>query len=344
MQREDDRQRLLPVVPRRQVHRVAPGLALSLQRLRDERPRRGSTLRGRGQGPCHQRHRRHTHGAVSLRPGNYWPGRTTHLSCGPAGPSMSSIQIIRDFASPQEGFSRTLRVYTPDGYDPHSDRRYPILYLHDGQNVFAHPESAVLDTWCANRVLDGYVHEGQLEPWIVVAVDHGLNRLAEYSPWDEPRSGVQARAEPYVRFFVETLKPFVDQPLAHAPGARVDRRHGLVARRPDVALPGLEVPRAVRPHRRHVPVGDVELRPALLASGRPIPAAGRASTWTRARTRSSIRWAGRCSTATPRATSTSTSSTWATPTTRCALVLDPDGKPPRAGLAAPAAHRRCAGC
>jgi len=123
---------------------------------------------------------------------------------------MSSIQIIRDFYSPQEGFHRTLRIYIPDGYEPHSGQRYPVLYLHDGQNVFAHPESAVFDTWCLNHVLDSYVHQGQLEPWLVVAVDHGHNRLGEYSPWDEPRSGITARAEPYVRFFVETLKPFVD--------------------------------------------------------------------------------------------------------------------------------------
>ncbi|MDY7231002.1 alpha/beta hydrolase [Hyalangium rubrum] len=124
---------------------------------------------------------------------------------------MSSIQIIRDFASPQEGFSRTLRIYTPDGYDPAaSDRRYPVLYLHDGQNVFAHPESALYDTWCANHALDSLVREGQLEPWIVVAVDSRDNRLSEYSPWDEPRSHVLARGEPYVRFFVDTLKPFID--------------------------------------------------------------------------------------------------------------------------------------
>ncbi|MBN1206969.1 MAG: alpha/beta hydrolase [Myxococcaceae bacterium] len=123
---------------------------------------------------------------------------------------MGSIQIIRDFFSPQEGFPRTLRIYTPHGYDPSSGHRYPVLYMQDGQNVFAHPESAVYDTWCANHAMERLVGEGRLEPWIIVAVDHGLARLAEYSPWDEPRSQVTARAEPYVRFFVDTLKPFID--------------------------------------------------------------------------------------------------------------------------------------
>ncbi|MFL5347930.1 MAG: alpha/beta hydrolase [Hyalangium sp.] len=123
---------------------------------------------------------------------------------------MSTIQIIRDFPSPQEGTTRSLRIYTPEGYDPSSDRRYPVLYMHDGQNVFAHPESAIYDTWCTNQVLDAMVHEGQVEPWLIVAVDSSPDRLAEYSPWDEPRSRVSARGESYVRFVVEALKPFID--------------------------------------------------------------------------------------------------------------------------------------
>jgi predicted alpha/beta superfamily hydrolase len=123
---------------------------------------------------------------------------------------MGSIHILRDFFSPAEGFARTLRIYLPDGYDASSDRRYPVLYMHDGQNVFAHPESAIYDTWCANVALDRLVGEGRLEPWIIVAVDSTLHRLAEYSPWDEPRSQVVARGGEYVRFAVETLKPFIE--------------------------------------------------------------------------------------------------------------------------------------
>jgi predicted alpha/beta superfamily hydrolase len=42
--------------------------------------------------------------------------------------------------------------------------------------------------------------------------------MSEYSPWDEPRSNVSARGEPYVRFFVETLKPFIDSHFRTRPG------------------------------------------------------------------------------------------------------------------------------
>lgn len=123
---------------------------------------------------------------------------------------MGHVHIIRDFASPQEGFTRTVRIYTPDGYDHAPHHRFPVLFMHDGQNVFAHPESAVFDTWCANLTLEHLVGEGRAEPWIIVGIDSGPGRLEEYSPWNESRANVQARGEAYARFIVETLKPYVD--------------------------------------------------------------------------------------------------------------------------------------
>lgn len=131
---------------------------------------------------------------------------------------MGHVHIIRDFASPQEGRTRTVRIYTPDAYDSAPGRRFPVLYMHDGQNVFAHPESAVFDTWCANLALERLVAGGRVEPWLIVAVDSTHERLAEYSPWDEPRSNVPARAAPYVRFLVETLKPYLERNYRTRPG------------------------------------------------------------------------------------------------------------------------------
>lgn len=131
---------------------------------------------------------------------------------------MGYVHIIRDFPSPQEGFTRTVRIYTPDGYDEHGPHRYPVLYMHDGQNVFAHPESALFDTWCANHALEAMVSEGRLEPWIIVAVDSGAGRLQEYSPWDEPRSHIRARGPQYARFLIEQLKPYVDRVYRTRPG------------------------------------------------------------------------------------------------------------------------------
>jgi predicted alpha/beta superfamily hydrolase len=132
---------------------------------------------------------------------------------------MGHVHILRDFHSLPEGFTRTLRIYTPDAYDARPHERFGVLYMHDGQNVFAHPESARFDTWCANHALEQVMAEGSVGPWIIVGVDSGPGRLHEFSPFDEPRAGVQARAEPYARFLVEHLKPWVDRVYRTRPDA-----------------------------------------------------------------------------------------------------------------------------
>jgi len=124
---------------------------------------------------------------------------------------MGYVHILRDFPSPAEHALRTVRIYTPDGYDQRPDARYPVLYMHDGQNVFAHPESARFDTWCANETMDWLSREGRIEPWLIVAVDHGPGRLEDFSPWDHPQVNVVARGSMYADFVVHHLKPYVDR-------------------------------------------------------------------------------------------------------------------------------------
>ncbi|MBX5482878.1 MAG: alpha/beta hydrolase [Myxococcaceae bacterium] len=125
---------------------------------------------------------------------------------------MGHIQILRDVPSRAEGFSRTLRIFTPARYDRAPHERFGVLYMHDGQNVFEHPESVRHGgaTWAADVTLEGLIDAGRIGPWIIVAVDHGLGRFEDYSPWDEPRVGVRARGERYARFLIDELKPWVD--------------------------------------------------------------------------------------------------------------------------------------
>jgi len=137
---------------------------------------------------------------------------------------MGFVQIVRDFASPPEGISRKLRIYTPDAYDAEPDCRFPVLYMQDGQNVFSHPESALFHTWCANATLEQMVRDRRIGPWIIVAVDHGADRFAEYSPWPEPRLKAAGRGRLYGEFLVNHLKPWIDRTyrtLADAPSTAV---------------------------------------------------------------------------------------------------------------------------
>jgi predicted alpha/beta superfamily hydrolase len=118
---------------------------------------------------------------------------------------MGTLQILRDFFSHPEQVIRTLRIYTPDGYDRQSEKTYPVLYVFDGQNIFAHPESATYDTWCLNWTMEKLVASGQLEDWIIVGIDHLDDRLTEYSSW------LGGRANLCADFLVNHLKPFIDR-------------------------------------------------------------------------------------------------------------------------------------
>jgi predicted alpha/beta superfamily hydrolase len=132
---------------------------------------------------------------------------------------MGTLQIHRDFHSHVEGMNRTLRIHLPDAALVASDQRFPVLYMHDGQNVFAHPESAVFDTWCANQAMDALVQHGTLQPWIIVGVDSGPSRMADYSPWQDVTMEEPGRADNYLRFVVEELKPWVDRTFRTRPDA-----------------------------------------------------------------------------------------------------------------------------
>ena len=130
---------------------------------------------------------------------------------------MGDIQIFRDVHSHAEGFPRTVRVFTPSLYRDLPHERFGVLYMQDGQNVFEHPESARHPTWAASHAMEALVSSGAIGPWMIVAVDHGMGRFEDYSPWDEPRADVKARGDVYARFLIEELKPWVDRTFRTRP-------------------------------------------------------------------------------------------------------------------------------
>ena len=119
------------------------------------------------------------------------------------------------FAMPQLGRQRRVLVYLPADYAKQPGRRYPVLYLHDGQNVFDDATSYGGE-WGVDETLDQLRRTGQdATGSIVVAIDNGNEfRSDEYIPWpsaalkDQPHQGGQGGA--YVDFLAQTLKPYVD--------------------------------------------------------------------------------------------------------------------------------------
>ena len=127
----------------------------------------------------------------------------------PASTRTASVTILDTaFAIPQLGRTRRVWIYLPPDYAS-SARRYPVLYLHDGQNVFD-AATAFSGEWGVDESLDS-LHAAGIPVPIVVAVDNGGDRrLDEYSPWRNPRYG-GGEGDEYVDWIVGDLKPFIDR-------------------------------------------------------------------------------------------------------------------------------------
>jgi predicted alpha/beta superfamily hydrolase len=115
------------------------------------------------------------------------------------------IQIHENMSGP--GIRpRDVQVWVPPGYGDHgplSEKRYPVLYMHDGQNVFNPRTSTLGIAWEADRTAERLISEGGMKDIIIVAVNHTPDRMAEYS--DSPKG------RNYMCFIVEVLKPFIDR-------------------------------------------------------------------------------------------------------------------------------------
>jgi predicted alpha/beta superfamily hydrolase len=106
--------------------------------------------------------------------------------------------------------ARDVVVYLPPGYDA-SEARYPVLYLHDGQNLFD-PDTAHVQGqhWRIGETADALIAAGTLPPLIVVGVANaGSERIHEYTPTADARLG-GGLADAYGRFLIDELKPTID--------------------------------------------------------------------------------------------------------------------------------------
>ncbi len=106
--------------------------------------------------------------------------------------------------------ARDITVYLPSSYLMDETRRWPVLYLHDGQNLFDGAEAFIPgQSWRVHETAEGLAQSGHSTPLIIVGVHNtGPARLNEYTPTVYKGRGGQAKI--YGRFLVEELKPFID--------------------------------------------------------------------------------------------------------------------------------------
>jgi predicted alpha/beta superfamily hydrolase len=121
------------------------------------------------------------------------------------------LDRIPQFESKILGNTREVVVYLPAGYDEHPDRRYPVLYMHDGQNLFEAGRAFGGNPWRLGEAADQAIGNRTAEPMIIVGVDNaGEARIDEYTPTHDPEKKAGGRAGEYARMMIEELKPLVD--------------------------------------------------------------------------------------------------------------------------------------
>lgn len=121
----------------------------------------------------------------------------------------SNVKIIDTaFYIPQLNRYRRIWIYLPPDYNQNR-KRYPVLYMHDGQNLFDEATS-YSGEWGVDEYLDAQFKSSK-QSAIVVGVDNGLNfRMSEYNLWEFQNFG-KGEGDQYVDFLVKTLKPFIDK-------------------------------------------------------------------------------------------------------------------------------------
>jgi predicted alpha/beta superfamily hydrolase len=123
------------------------------------------------------------------------------------------LETIEGFQSEILGNSRNLTVYLPPGYDERgSETRYPVLYMHDGQNLFDPRRSFIPGQhWRLSEAADESIASRRAEPMIIVGIDNtGPDRIHEYTPTRDDERDAGGRAEDYGRMLAEELKPVID--------------------------------------------------------------------------------------------------------------------------------------
>ena len=147
----------------------------------------------------------------------YGNGDTVHCivfnwaDAGGSGNSTAAenVEIMDEaFYMPQLDRERRIWIYFPPDYEDSQDS-YPVIYMHDGQNLFD-TYTSYAGEWEVDETLNGLFDAGYFVP-IVVGIDNGgVDRINEYTPWTNPQYG-GGQGNLYMEFIVETLKPHIDE-------------------------------------------------------------------------------------------------------------------------------------
>jgi len=110
--------------------------------------------------------------------------------------------------------TRTVRIYLPLSYDQKPNQRYPVLYLHDGQNLFSAAGTNICfgwGSWELDKTVDELYRTRRMQEIILVAIDNSPSRYAEYcGRHHSAEASANTEFENYTSFLIQELKPKID--------------------------------------------------------------------------------------------------------------------------------------
>lgn len=128
------------------------------------------------------------------------------------GQITGTVAYHRDLSYPGLNYKHDIIVWLPPSYNKEPNKRYPVLYMHDGQNIIDPKTSSFGEDWQVDEVLTELIEEGKIEEPIVVGVYNSPDRTPELS--DSPLG----RA--YAEFVVKKVKPLIDSTYRSKPDAK----------------------------------------------------------------------------------------------------------------------------
>jgi len=144
--------------------------------------------------------------------------KTENTEIGPKfirGESAVGDLRLHEFYSRTFRNTRFVRVWLPPGYHnpENAGRRYPILYLNDGQNLFEASSSFTGVEWQVDETADRLIREGVVPPMLIVGLDNGgKNRIREYMPHRSMHPVIlRAQGTRYPTFLFKEVMPFMDR-------------------------------------------------------------------------------------------------------------------------------------
>ncbi len=119
------------------------------------------------------------------------------------GKITGDVKFHRNLAGAGLNYARDVIVWLPPSYRRAKTKRYPVLYMHDGQNVFDPSTSFLGIDWQADEVADSLIRRKRMQEVIIVGIYNSPDRGAEYSDTELGKA--------YVAFIVDSLKPMIDK-------------------------------------------------------------------------------------------------------------------------------------